>query len=149
MKPSSVIHTSSELTVGDCAPSVRSRPWTIHGWRPISVMTQPAELMRNGSGHAHAAIRRKRGEAARRPRHSRKPANPASATSSPNRVDHHAERPVDDRDARRVAAGPVAGRLGPRRLVGADRPCRSSCAWPAARAGAGSSARGSCSRACR
>ncbi len=36
------------LTLGEFASAVFSSPCTIHGWRPISVSTQPAVVAMNG-----------------------------------------------------------------------------------------------------
>ena len=39
---------SVEVTDGDAAWDVFIRPWTIQGWRPLSVSSHPAVFMRNG-----------------------------------------------------------------------------------------------------
>ena len=49
-KPISVKITSPAPTLADAAALVRSSPYTIHGWRPTSVTTQPASLAMYGNG---------------------------------------------------------------------------------------------------
>ena len=44
MKPTSVSPTDHGPTVGETASFVSSSPCTTHGWRPISVKSQPARL---------------------------------------------------------------------------------------------------------
>ena len=45
-------------TLGEWASEVFSRFCTIHGWRPISVRTQPAVAAMNGKAIATIAVRR-------------------------------------------------------------------------------------------
>ena len=73
-KPPSVSHTWPALTRGLLASSVLSSPCTIHGWRPISVITQPAVLIRNGVTPAKIPNLRNRRDVTSRPlRHSHRP----------------------------------------------------------------------------
>jgi len=46
------------LTFPETACEVFSRPWTIHGWRPISVRTQPNVAATYGNEIATIAVRR-------------------------------------------------------------------------------------------
>ena len=49
---------SVSVTDGEAASDVFIRPWTIQGWRPLSVKSQPAVFMRNGAMANHGAIKR-------------------------------------------------------------------------------------------
>ena len=46
------------VTEGDAAWAVFISPWTIQGWRPLSVSSQPAVFIRNGAITNHGAISR-------------------------------------------------------------------------------------------
>jgi hypothetical protein len=55
MKPIRLIHSHAVLTVGEIPFLVSMMPWTIHGWRPLSVSSQPAVFIRNGRIAPHTA----------------------------------------------------------------------------------------------
>ena len=59
-----LIQSSVVLTDGDRPFFVSMMPCTIHGWRPLSVSSQPAVFIRNGSTTSQVAIHRKRLEVA-------------------------------------------------------------------------------------
>ena len=46
-----LIQMSVDDTEGDAALAVFIRPWTIQGWRPLSVNSHPAVFIRNGAHH--------------------------------------------------------------------------------------------------
>ena len=52
----------------ETASCVRSKPYTVHGWRPISVVYQPASMATRPLGPIHRAQRRNRRERHRVPR---------------------------------------------------------------------------------
>ncbi len=43
------------VSSGDRPSAVCSRPYTIHGWRPSSAVSQPAMLAMNGNGVARSS----------------------------------------------------------------------------------------------
>ena len=47
------------VTEGELALTVFCSPWTIQGWRPLSVNNQPAVFIRNGVITAHTESHRK------------------------------------------------------------------------------------------
>ena len=57
MKTASEMATSVRLTPGDTLAAVSSSPWTVHGWRPISLSSQPAIIAMVGSGSASRQAR--------------------------------------------------------------------------------------------
>src|SRR5262249_4146796 len=57
MKKPRLIPGQVALTLGELAFLVSSRPCTIHGWRPISVRTQPALAAMYGNAIAAIAVR--------------------------------------------------------------------------------------------
>ncbi len=56
MNANRLIQISVELTDGELAFAVFCRPCTIHGWRPLSVNSQPVVFIRNGVTTAHTEI---------------------------------------------------------------------------------------------
>src|SRR5438552_16709457 len=65
-------------TFGEFACEVLSKPWTIHGWRPSSVISQPASAPRNGKAIETTAVQRNQRE--RSSRQSQKTNEPTSGT---------------------------------------------------------------------
>ena len=57
-KASTLIHSQVVLTVGEMPFLVSMMPCTIHGWRPLSVSSQPAVFITNGSTTPHTATHR-------------------------------------------------------------------------------------------
>ncbi len=49
---------SAADTDGDTPADVFMRPWTIQGWRPLSVSIHPAVFIRNGATATQGAMRR-------------------------------------------------------------------------------------------
>src|SRR5262245_33354344 len=72
------------LTLGELASAVCSRPWTIHGWRPISVSIQPNEAATKGRNvFTTPAQRNQRAVASRLRRYRNAPTRAIRATSEP------------------------------------------------------------------
>jgi len=83
MKAIRLIHSQVTLTVGEIPLLVSMMPCTIHGWRPLSVSSQPAVFIRNGSTAAQVATHkntRETGSVFRRISHS--PHTPMATTST-------------------------------------------------------------------
>ena len=59
-----LIHSVVVLTVGEIPFLVSMMPWTIHGCRPLSVSSQPAVFITNGSTAAHTATHKNTREVA-------------------------------------------------------------------------------------
>ena len=79
-----LIHSQVVLTVGEMPFLVSMMPCTIHGWRPLSVSSQPAVFIRNGSTAAHTATHRNTRDVASLPRRiSHSPHSDMSRTSAP------------------------------------------------------------------
>ena len=73
---------SVALTEGEFALMVFISPCTIHGWRPLSVSSQPAVFIRNGVTTAHTDSRRNHFERSSLPRCSSQPPHSASSAIS-------------------------------------------------------------------
>ena len=83
-KPTRLIAMDVVLTVGEIPFLVSMMPCTIHGCRPLSVSSQPAVFIRNGSTAAQIATQRNSRDVAsflRRISHS--PHSPSSKTRTP------------------------------------------------------------------
>ena len=79
--------TSPRLTPGETLAAVSSCPTTVHGWRPISVRTQPKMFAASAAGSAAIATRyihRCRGSAPRRVSH--RPITPTPTPASPSPI---------------------------------------------------------------
>lgn len=73
-QPANDSATSFAVRLGVTASDVRSTPWTTHGWRPTSVVVQPASTATRPSGSVRDAARRHAFDANSRPRQaSRRP----------------------------------------------------------------------------
>src|SRR5271165_4353186 len=80
-----LIQISVDVTEGEFASIVFCRPCTIHGWRPLSVSSQPAVFIKNGVTTAHTATHRNALDSASLRRcKSHAPHSASSITSVPN-----------------------------------------------------------------
>src|ERR1700751_12963 len=82
MNTSRLIQISVALTDGEFETAVFWRPWTIHGWRPLSVKSQPAVFIRNGVTTAHTDSQRNNLEVRSLPRWSNQPPHNANSRTS-------------------------------------------------------------------
>src|SRR5437868_12499879 len=67
--PSNVNKTLPECTSGDAPSAVRSSPYTSHGWRPSSVVIQPAVVAIYGKGTERRSSHNSHFDSNNRPRH--------------------------------------------------------------------------------
>ena len=82
MKTARLTPSIVELTFGDDASAVLSRPWTIHGCRPTSVSTQPASAARKGAAIVATAVHRNQRVRSSRPRQYKKAPSAATRKTS-------------------------------------------------------------------
>src|SRR5580704_2972849 len=87
-----LIQISVELTDGELATAVFWRPWTIHGWRPLSVSSQPVVFIRNGVTTAHTHSVRNSRELRRRSLYR---SHPPHSESSRTRLPRYAMIRID------------------------------------------------------
>ena len=76
-----VVTTQDELNV-DTPSLVSIRPWTIQGWRPFSVNSQPAVFIMNGAMANQVAAHRNQRDRSRRWRHTAHAPHSASRSTS-------------------------------------------------------------------
>src|SRR4029453_15184887 len=110
-------------TLGELASSVFSSPCTIHGWRPISVRTQPAHAAMYGNAYARIALHWNQravssfpsGDSHPAPLELPLPVQPRAHRSDHEhqhaREGHYPHRPVDDPHVRHVVARAVLALL--------------------------------------
>ena len=89
---------------GEADSAVRNNPYTVNGWRPVSVVIQPASTAMKPEGAIATANMCSSRESYSLPLHAHQQAEQAERQHQQSHADHDPERPERDRHRRPVFA---------------------------------------------